>query len=124
MEDEVVEFFNSMLIIYTLYKYFILKQIKNKLKYFYVNKLKINLLHNHLIKSKMGAGLSQTKEGMGENIKAHIDLELEEKIKTLPPCAPEFIAYRLYLLKSHAEAKKKEIDMYNEGKHIDATPIN
>ena len=72
----------------------------------------------------MGSGLSQTKDEMCENIKISLDNEFEEKIKTLPPCEPSFIGYRLYLLKSELEQRKKMIELHNQGKRPNGSNYN
>jgi hypothetical protein len=71
----------------------------------------------------MGSGLSQTNDEIVENIKVSLDKDFEEKIKTLTPCHSSFVGYRLYLLKSELEEKKKNIELYNRGKRRDGSNI-
>lgn len=71
----------------------------------------------------MGSGLSQTNDEIVENIKVSLDKEFEEKLKNIPPCDPKYIGYRLYLLKNELEEKKKNVELYNQGKRPDGSSI-
>jgi hypothetical protein len=71
----------------------------------------------------MGSGLSQTNDEIVENIKVSLDKDFEEKINTLTHCHPSFVGYRLYLLKSELEEKKKNIELYNRGKRPDGSNV-
>lgn len=62
----------------------------------------------------MGAGISLGEEQIAEIVKRDLTLQHEDKMKTLPPCLPEYKAWRNFIEENHHEDKLNQIDKCKE----------
>ena len=60
----------------------------------------------------MGAGISLGEEQISEIIKRDLTDKHQEKMKTLPPCLPEYTAWRNFIEDAHHTDTLNQIDKY------------
>jgi hypothetical protein len=62
----------------------------------------------------MGAGISLGEEQIAEIVKRDLNVKHQTKMKTLPPCLPEYAAWRNFIAENHHEDTLTQIDRYKE----------
>jgi hypothetical protein len=62
----------------------------------------------------MGAGISLGEEQIAEIVKRDLGVKHETKMKTLPPCLPEYVAWRNFIAENHHEDTLNQIDRCKE----------